>query len=82
VQKQCLRCGLVWEINSTRKNPDYCASCRARKQVKIGECLVWQGNYAEDLITPINEEGLPVVAGESICGNSDCVNPEHRKMKK
>jgi hypothetical protein len=50
--------------------------------VKIGECLVWQGNYAEDLITPINEEGLPVVTGESICGNSDCVNPEHRKMKK
>ena len=81
MEKQCLRCGLVWAIDTTRKNPDYCQSCRARKQTKIGDCLIWQGNYAEDMVTPITEDGELVVTGEPSCGHSDCVNLDHRKGK-
>ena len=66
-------------MNSSRKHPDYCQGCRARKQTKIGDCLVWQGNYAEDMITPITEEGKPVVTGKPKCGHYDCVNRDHRE---
>lgn len=72
----------MWQIDTTRKNPDWCQSCRARKQTKIGECLIWQGNYAEDMVTPINEDGELVVTGEPRCGHSDCVNLDHRKGNK
>jgi hypothetical protein len=79
MQKLCPRCGLVWEILLTRKNPDTCQSCRARKQTKIGDCLIWQGNYAEDMVTPIREDGSLVMKGERTCGHQDCVNEAHRK---
>jgi len=82
VEKQCPRCGLIWEINTTRKAPDVCGDCRARKQTKIGDCLIWQGNYAEDLVTPITEDGDLVITGEPTCGHQDCVLPEHRKATK
>ena len=72
----------MWQIDTTRKNPDWCQSCRARKQTKIGDCLIWQGNYAEDMVTPINEYGEPVMDGIATCGHSDCVSPEHRKVTK
>jgi hypothetical protein len=79
VEKQCPRCGIVWEINTTRKPPETCGSCRARKQTKIGDCLIWQGNYAEDMVTPINEDGELVIQGVPTCGHLDCVNSDHRK---
>ena len=82
MQKQCPRCGIVWEILTTRKPPDVCQGCRARKQTKIGECLIWQGMYAEDLVTPIKEDGTPVLEGIPTCGHSDCVNPSHREENK
>jgi hypothetical protein len=41
--------------------------------------LIWQGNYAEDMVTPINEDGELVMLGIAKCGHLDCVNPEHRK---
>ncbi len=82
MEKQCPRCGIVWEINTTRKTPDACADCRTRKQTRIGDCLIWQGNYAEDLVTPITENGESVIEGIATCGHSDCVLPEHRKVTK
>ena len=79
MEKQCPRCGLVWDVNTTRKPPEVCPDCRARKQTKIGDCLIWQGNYAEDLVTPITEDGDLVIEGVATCGHQDCVLPEHRK---
>ena len=82
MERQCPRCGLTWDVNTTRKPPEVCPDCRARKQTKIGDCLIWQGNYAEDLVTPINEDGELVIEGEPICGHSDCVESSHRKATK
>lgn len=79
MEKQCPRCGILWEVNTTRKTPDTCGSCRTKKQTRIGDCLIWQGNYAEDLVTPITEDGEPVIQGTPTCGHLDCVLPEHRK---
>jgi hypothetical protein len=77
--RTCPRCGIVWQVNTTRKPPDVCSSCRARKQTKIGDCLIWQGNYADDMITPITEDGELVVEGVPTCGHNDCVLAEHRR---
>lgn len=75
--QQCQRCGIVWEVNASRNNPELCQSCRARRQTKIGDCIVWHGLYAEDMVTPITEDGEPVLLGTRSCGNVDCVNANH-----
>jgi hypothetical protein len=73
----CLRCGMMWDVNASRKANDFCESCRARRTTKIGACLPWHGRFASDLTTPIHETGLPVMPGKRACGNSDCVNSNH-----
>lgn len=75
--QQCLRCGIVWNVEASRNNPELCASCRARRQTKIGDCIVWHGLYAEDMVTPITEDGEPVLQGVRVCGYSDCINVNH-----
>lgn len=75
--QMCLRCGWVWEVNVTRNNHDTCESCRARKSQKVRECIVWQGHYASDMVTPIDNEGNVVMPGKKTCGKADCVNPAH-----
>lgn len=76
-EQTCVRCGFVFEVNSTRRNNDTCFSCRAKKQQKVGECLPWHGGFAEDLVTPVDEDGNEVLPGLRTCGNSDCVNGSH-----
>lgn len=76
-EQVCVRCGIIWEVNSTRKNNDTCQSCRARKQQKIADCLPWHGGFAEDLVTPVDEDGNEVLPGIRSCGNRDCVNGSH-----
>lgn len=81
----CTRCGLVWyrlPQRKTQANRDLCKSCRARKQQKIGECIPWHGHYGMDLVTPIDDNGQPVLQGKRRCGNLDCVNPRHIERKK
>jgi hypothetical protein len=73
----CTRCGWVWDNNSTRNIVDICQSCRARKQSKISACIVWQGHYATDYVTPIRDDGSVVLAGLRTCHKKDCVNPAH-----
>lgn len=75
--QQCTRCGIVWDVNGSRNNPELCQSCRARRQGKIGDCIVWHGLFAEDMVTPITEDGDEVLPGVRLCGNSDCVQPSH-----
>jgi len=70
----CERCGFVMEY---RKRTKLCSDCRARKTSKIDDCIAWQGDFAGDLITPINEFGEPVFTGIRTCPNADCVQPEH-----
>lgn len=77
VQQTCIRCGWVWEVNTTRNNHDICQSCRARKAQKVKNCIAWHGKYAADLLTPVDEEGNEVFAGLRTCGNKDCVNTAH-----
>lgn len=78
---QCERCGFKWELLSTRKPTPLCVSCRARRVQTVqsvkGKCYPWHGNFAPDLITPIDEDGEPIILGIRLCGNDDCVNPTH-----
>lgn len=74
---QCLRCGITWVETTSRKNNDLCRSCRARKMQKIDGCIVWHGHFAEDMVTPVDEEGSEVLPGKRQCGRLDCVNALH-----
>jgi len=77
----CHRCGYEWTVNTIRRNPNLCTSCRARKvqtvHTKRGKCIPWHGNYAPDQITPVDDYGNPVMPGTRVCGNQDCVAPSH-----
>ena len=44
---------------------------------KQGKCLPWHGGFAADDITPLDDEGKPVLPGVRGCGHNDCVNPSH-----
>jgi len=81
-EQKCLRCGIGWEVNSNRKANDYCESCRARRTAKVQDCLPWHGKFAEDLLTPIHDDGTPVMLGRRKCGNSDCCNAQHIERAK
>lgn len=41
------------------------------------KCYPWQGRFAVDLVTPIDENGYPVKPGRRLCGNADCTNSRH-----
>lgn len=75
--QQCTRCGFVWDVNASRNVPELCQSCRARRQSKIGDCIVWHGLYADDMVTPIHDDGEPVLPGKRLCHKVDCVNSSH-----
>jgi hypothetical protein len=78
---ECRRCGLRWDSNTARKNVLLCSSCRARKAKTvpsgIDKCFPWHGMFGNDELTPVDEEGFPVLPGDRICGRKDCVNVEH-----
>ena len=73
----CLRCGWIWEVNESRNVQENCQSCRTRKRTKVDGCIVWQGHYAADLVTPMDEDGEEVLPGYRTCLNKDCINVEH-----
>lgn len=78
----CRRCGFSWDATNARKNVAQCASCRARpartvNSVDLGRCRPWRGMFERDEITPVDDDGVPVMPGRRVCGNSDCVNPDH-----
>jgi len=77
----CTRCGFEWTVNTIRRNPNLCTSCRARKvqtvHTKQGKCIPWHGNFAADQVTPVDDYGNPVMPGIRACGNQDCVAPSH-----
>lgn len=79
-QVQCRRCGHVWVVApKKRKDAEYCRSCTAKpvQQVKYGGeiCLPHRGKF-DALDRPI-VGGELYLAGERICGHSDCVNHKH-----
>jgi hypothetical protein len=62
-----------------------CQSCKARKVTVIEtpnqRCLPWHGQFGYDMVTPVDELGNPVLPGERVCGNLDCVEVAHIKRK-
>jgi len=44
---------------------------------EYGRCTPWQGLFTADEVTPVDDDGLPVLPGKRLCGMNDCVNPEH-----
>jgi len=78
---ECERCGYLWEINAIRKRVNLCVSCRARKVQTVhtgqGKCIPWHGYFARDEMTPVDDDGKPVLPGERSCGRKDCVAPGH-----
>jgi len=80
---KCERCGFEWHVNTIRKPTSLCHSCRARKVQTVhtpeGKCVPWHGHFAEDDITPVDDDGNPVFPGVRRCGNTDCVAPNHIK---
>lgn len=80
---ECKRCGFRWDATNARKNVKLCSSCRARPARTIvtdeWRCHPWRGMFAADDVTPIDDDGEKVLPGRRICGNSDCVNPDHVK---
>jgi hypothetical protein len=77
----CERCGYEWNVNSIRKNSRLCSSCRAHKVQTVhtahGKCLPWHGNFAPDQITPVDDEGFPILPGLRLCNNRDCCAASH-----
>lgn len=83
----CVRCGMTFEVNRKRKKLRmFCESCRVTKATTIqngdSKCLPWHGGFGYDMLTPIDEDGEPVLPGTRICGNIDCVQPLHVKGQK
>lgn len=78
---QCVRCGFIWDIVNTRKIPKLCQSCRAEPIRSImtdkGKCIIWHGFFDVDHVTPVDEDGEPILPGNRLCGNKDCVNKAH-----
>lgn len=33
--------------------------------------------FADDEVTPVDDDGVPVLPGVRMCGHTDCVNPDH-----
>jgi len=73
----CKRCGIFFIATRNRKAPETCESCRARRVQVVNGCITWHGGFDSDLVTPIYEDGTPVLPGNRTCGNSDCVSPNH-----
>jgi hypothetical protein len=40
-------------------------------------CIPWHGMFGPDMLTPVYDDGTPVIAGKRICGNLDCVSTLH-----
>jgi hypothetical protein len=78
---QCERCGFEWAVASVRRRVILCSSCRARKVQTIhsdlGKCLPWHGHFGSDEITPVDDDGEPILPGVRACRNNDCVSPKH-----
>lgn len=79
---ECQRCGFRWDASNARKNASLCASCRARPARTVytqsgDRCRPWRGMFAQDEVTPVDDNGIPVLPGFRRCKNMDCVNPEH-----
>lgn len=73
---------MSWDVTKKRGNDRViCQSCRTKRAVTVqnGEhkCLPWHGKFASDMVTPIDELGEEVLPGQRICGNLDCVAPQH-----
>jgi len=78
----CAKCGSTFLVNRKRKKLRmFCESCRVRRASTIQngdlKCLPWHGKFDTDMVTPVNENGEPVLPGNRICGNADCVSPSH-----
>jgi len=78
----CARCGFTFAVNRKRKKLRMlCESCRVNKATTIQsgdlKCLPWHGKFDNDMKTPVDDNGDPVLAGRRICGNADCVSPSH-----
>jgi hypothetical protein len=43
--------------------------------------LPWHGGFAVDDVTPIDDDGFPVLPGVRLCGHNDCVNISHIEKK-
>jgi len=79
----CSRCGFSWVVNKNKRQKPrpLCRSCRARKAATVQEgefrCLPWHGRFAQDMVTPIDDDGKEFMPGKRVCGNSDCVLDSH-----
>jgi hypothetical protein len=78
---------MTFEVNRKRKKLRmFCESCRVTKATTIQNgnlrCLPWHGSFDYDMITPIDDDGQPVLPGLRVCGNIDCVQPLHVKGQK
>jgi hypothetical protein len=78
----CNRCGMSWDVTKKRnKEKVICASCRSRRATTVQKnklkCLPWHGRFLDDLVTPVDDFGEPMLPGARICGYSDCCNPSH-----
>lgn len=76
-EQMCLRCGILFEQNPSRKALETCPSCRARKVQVLDGCIPWHGMFGADMVTPIRDDGSPVAPGIRTCGNTDCVSGAH-----
>jgi hypothetical protein len=78
---ECERCGFEWTVKSVRRRALLCASCRAQRVQTVhtdsGKCIPWSGHYAADEITPVDDDGSPVLPGVRSCGHTDCVYVGH-----
>lgn len=79
---ECKRCGFRWAASNARKNVELCASCRARPSRTVvsdsgDRCKPWRGMFADDDVTPVDDDGAPVLPGVRMCGHTDCVNEDH-----
>ena len=86
LKNTCDRCGFVWHRSQPRFVDGLCSSCTALDgrvlAPRRSTCQPWQGTFAPDDITPVDNNGAPVFPGIRICGNRDCVTPKHIKKER
>lgn len=81
----CQRCGADVAAGYIAKRLErgldpLCKSCSAKRRLRLrtdyGICWPHQGEF-DDYDNPLNDKGEILYQANRLCGNRDCVNPEH-----
>ena len=84
---ECRQCGHRYQTYKRYMSEDrpeiwwLCTSCKAKPITKVvydGDyCVAWQGDFDDDALVCLDDNGKPVHVGKRSCGHADCVRQSH-----